>query len=154
MKSKFIFLVLVLLLATAAGCQNANRTNQSIILATTTSLNDTGLLSYLLPKFSNETGIKVKPIAVGSGEALKMGERGDADAILAHSPDKEEELVRKGVAIKRNSFMYNFLLLSGPRIIRLKYQNPQVLRRLLKKLLRANKNLPHGQTSLALTRKS
>jgi len=109
-------LALLLVVALLSGCQKSeSKANQSIILATTTSLNDTELLSYLLPKFTNKTGINVKPIAVGSGEALEMGVKGDADIVLSHSPDKEEELLKKGQAVSRTSFMYNYFAIVGPK---------------------------------------
>lgn len=108
-----IILLGFLLIAVLSGCQPESK-QKTLILATTTSLNDTGLLSYLLPKFTKETGIKVKPIAVGSGEALEMGARGDADIVLAHSPDKEKELVTTGKVEKRIPFMYNYFVIVGP----------------------------------------
>ena len=87
---------------------------KSIILATTTSTQDSGLLDVLLPLFERQTGYRVKTIAVGTGEALAMGRRGDADVLLAHAPEKEEEIVADGCAINRRIVMHNDFLIVGP----------------------------------------
>lgn len=86
----------------------------SIVLATTTSVQDTGLLDALLPKFKKETKIDVKVIAVGSGQAIEMARRGDADALLVHSPDAEEQMVKDGFAIARHLMMHNDFIVVGP----------------------------------------
>jgi tungstate transport system substrate-binding protein len=85
-----------------------------IILATTTSTQDTGLLDSLLPMFSRETGIAVKPIAVGTGAALEMARRGDADAVLVHAPQAEQEYVASGDITGGREIMYNDFLIIGP----------------------------------------
>jgi tungstate transport system substrate-binding protein len=87
---------------------------KEIILATTTSTQDTGLLDELLPRFKEESGYKVKVIAVGSGEALAMADRGDADAVLAHAPSSEQELVDKGTVVNRQLVMHNDFVIVGP----------------------------------------
>jgi tungstate transport system substrate-binding protein len=87
---------------------------KEIILSTTTSTQDSGLLDVLLPKFKEESGYKVKVIAVGSGEALAMADRGDADAVLAHAPSSEQELVDKGSVINRQLVMHNDFVIVGP----------------------------------------
>jgi tungstate transport system substrate-binding protein len=99
----------LLALATAA-CGGG----KEIILATTTSTQDTGLLDELLPRFKEETGYNVKVIAVGSGEALSMADRGDADAVLAHAPSSEQALVDKGSVINRQLVMHNDFVIVGP----------------------------------------
>jgi len=99
---------LLTLAATACGG------GKEIILATTTSTQDTGLLDELLPMFKEESGYKVKVIAVGSGEALAMADRGDADAVLAHAPSSEEELVDKGSVVNRQLVMHNDFVIVGP----------------------------------------
>lgn len=86
----------------------------SVILATTTSTQDSGLLDVLLPLFEKRTGYRVKTIAVGTGEALAMGTRGDADVLLVHAPAKEKELVAAGFAIHRLIVMHNDFLIAGP----------------------------------------
>jgi len=100
--------------ATALRAQSAPR-NRDIVLATTTSLQDTGLLDSLLPVFERETGFRVRAVAVGSGQALKLGERGDADVIVAHSPTAEVEFERAGFATQRRIVAWNYFALVGPR---------------------------------------
>ena len=85
-----------------------------MILATTTSTQDTGLLDALLPVFEKDSGYNVKVIAVGTGQALAMGERGDADVMLVHAPSSEKKLVDSGVAINRQLVMHNDFILLGP----------------------------------------
>ena len=87
---------------------------KDVILATTTSTQDTGLLDVLVPIFEEQTDYNLKVIAVGSGQALAMGERGDADALLVHAPSSELELVNKGVAINRQLVMHNDFIIVGP----------------------------------------
>ena len=90
-------------------------TDGDIILATTTSTKDSGLLDYLLPFFEKKENIKVKVISVGSGEAIAMAKRGDCDVVLAHSRAAEDELVSSGIGINRKDVMYNFFYLVGPK---------------------------------------
>lgn len=87
---------------------------ETLILATTTSTYESGLLDYLLRSFESETGISVKVIPVGTGKALKLGETGDVDAVLVHAKDAEMNFVRNGFGIERKEFMYNDFLLLGP----------------------------------------
>jgi tungstate transport system substrate-binding protein len=99
-----------LLALAAAACGGG----KEMILATTTSTQDTGLLDVLVPKFKQETGYNVKVIAVGSGEALAMADRGDADAVLAHAPSSEQALVDSGSVINRQLVMHNDFVIVGP----------------------------------------
>jgi tungstate transport system substrate-binding protein len=85
-----------------------------VILATTTSTQDSGLLDVLLPRFEASTGYRVKPIAVGTGEALKLGERGDADVVLVHAPEAEREFVASGAGVDRRIVMHNDFIFVGP----------------------------------------
>jgi tungstate transport system substrate-binding protein len=101
--------LLALLLAGSVVAQQ-----REIVLATTTSTQDTGLLDSLLPMFQQETGIAVKPIAVGTGAALEMARRGDADAVLVHAPEVEREYVQSGDLIDGRRIMYNDFLIIGP----------------------------------------
>ena len=87
---------------------------KDIILATTTSTQDTGLLDTLVPMFDEQTGYNVKVIAVGSGQALAMGQRGDADVLLVHAPSSEVPLVDSGAAINRQLVMHNDFIIVGP----------------------------------------
>lgn len=88
--------------------------SRDIILATTTSTRDAGLLDSLLPVFEHRTGYRVKVIAVGSGQALAMGRRGDADVVLSHAPEAERALVDSGYFVSRRLVMHNEFLVVGP----------------------------------------
>lgn len=85
-----------------------------ILLATTTSTRDAGLLDSLLPLFEAKTGYKVRVVAVGSGQALEMGRRGDADVVLTHAPDAERALMDSGYFTSRRVVMHNDFLIVGP----------------------------------------
>ncbi len=85
-----------------------------VILATTTSTQDSGLLDELLPLFEKQTGYQVKTIAVGSGQAIAMGKRGEADVLLVHSPEAEKALVAEGSGVNRRIVMHNDFILVGP----------------------------------------
>ena len=102
----------------AAEPQGQEKTeNQEIILATTTSTQDSGLLDEILPVFEEETGFRVSVVSVGSGEAMTMGENGEADVLLVHSPAAEKEFVAGGHADAdgRMDVMYNDFILAGPK---------------------------------------
>jgi tungstate transport system substrate-binding protein len=86
----------------------------TMIMATTTSTRDSGLLDTLVPRFEREGDCKVKTLAVGSGQALTLGERGDADVLLVHSPDAEEEYMSGGHGLTREPVMHNDFVLVGP----------------------------------------
>ena len=88
---------------------------QSIILASTTSTEQSGLFAYLLPKFKAATGIDVKVVALGTGQALDMGRRGDADVLLVHDRVAEDKIVAEGFAVDRRDVMYNDFVLIGPQ---------------------------------------
>jgi tungstate transport system substrate-binding protein len=87
---------------------------KAIILATTTSTQDSGLLDVLIPVFEKKTGYFVKTIAVGSGQAMAMGQRGEADVLLVHSPDAEKKFVAEGYGINRRIIMHNDFIIVGP----------------------------------------
>jgi len=87
---------------------------QDVILATTTSTQDSGLLDVLIPEFEKKTGYKVKTIAVGTGQALEMGKKGEADVLLVHAPKAEKELVDSGVGINYRLVMHNDFIVVGP----------------------------------------
>ena len=86
-----------------------------MILATTTSTQDSGLLDELVPSFEDESGCSVKTVAVGSGEALELGEKGDADVLLVHSPEAEEEYMQGGHGVTRRAVMHNDFIVVGPK---------------------------------------
>jgi tungstate transport system substrate-binding protein len=92
----------------------ASAPKASIILATTTSTQDSGLLDMLVPRFEKESGIAVKVIAVGSGAALRMGARGDADVVLVHAPAAERPYVQAGDLIDGRGVMHNDFVIVGP----------------------------------------
>ncbi len=87
---------------------------QDIILSTTTSTQDSGLLDVLIPRFEAQTGYRVKVVSVGSGAAIALGQRGEADVVLAHAPDSERQFVASGVGIDRQLVMYNDFIIVGP----------------------------------------
>uniref|UniRef100_A0A7C4PL48 Tungsten ABC transporter substrate-binding protein n=1 Tax=Anaerolinea thermolimosa TaxID=229919 RepID=A0A7C4PL48_9CHLR len=93
---------------------SADRGRSVLILATTTSTQDSGLLDVLLPVFQEETGYLVKTVAVGTGQALRMGMEGNADVLLVHAPDSEREFMRGGYGKDRAPVMYNDFVLLGP----------------------------------------
>lgn len=89
--------------------------NPELILATTTSTQDSRLLDVLVPQFEQKTGYKVKTIAVGSGQAMTMGERGEADVLLVHAPDSEVKFMQAGHGINRKLVMHNDFIIIGPQ---------------------------------------
>lgn len=89
--------------------------NSEVILSTTTSTQDSGLLDVLIPLFEEKTGYRVKTIAVGTGQALAMGENGEADVMLVHAPASEIEVVNKGAAMNRQLVMHNDFIIVGPK---------------------------------------
>lgn len=107
-----LFLALLVTLFSAAPA--AAQDSTSLVLATTTGTYDSGLLDSLLPRFERENGIKVKIIAVGTGAALAMARRGDADAVLVHAPPRELEYVQSGDLIEGRLIMHNDFVLAGP----------------------------------------
>src|SRR5271165_4713153 len=103
-------LVFMLIALGVTGCSRAQLAQQrltTITLATTTSTQDSGLLDVLIPLFQKETGIEVKVVAVGSGQALELGRRGDADVLLVHSPAAEEKYEQDGFSLERMPVMVN-----------------------------------------------
>jgi tungstate transport system substrate-binding protein len=87
---------------------------QSIVVASTTSTEQSGLFAYLLPAFQKASGVAVKVVALGTGQALDMGRRGDADVLFVHDQVAEEKIVAEGFALKRFPVMYNDFVLIGP----------------------------------------
>ncbi len=106
-----MFCALVALLA--AGSSRAAE-EKNLILATTTSTQDTGLLDVLVPRFEKQSGYLVKTIAVGSGQAMTMGQKGEADVLLVHSPDAEVKFVADGFGVNRRLVMHNDFVIVGP----------------------------------------
>jgi tungstate transport system substrate-binding protein len=103
------------LLLGAAFLGSAAAQAQSIVLASTTSTEQSGLFGHLLPAFKRASGIDVKVVALGTGQAIDMARRGDADVLLVHDKAAEEQLVAEGFAARRHELMYNDFVLIGPR---------------------------------------
>ncbi len=101
-------------LVTTVFVAAVNAQAQSIVVASTTSTEQSGLFSYLLPEFKKASGIDVKVVALGTGQALDMGRRGDADVLFVHDQVAEEKIVADGFAVKRYPVMYNDFVLIGP----------------------------------------
>jgi tungstate transport system substrate-binding protein len=110
----FTVLLAIVHLFFAATPVRAEDSAQQVILATTTSVRDAGLLDALLPIFRQRTGIEVQLIAVGSGAAIALARDGNADLVLAHAPEAEQSLVADGIALDRRPFAENFFVIAGP----------------------------------------
>ncbi len=103
--------VFALVLLAVAGSAHAQ---QTLMMATTTSTDDTGLLDYLVPEFTRDSGIELKWTATGTGKALKLGENCDVDVLLVHAPPAEQKFVADGFGINRRQVMYNDFVIIGP----------------------------------------
>src|SRR5438552_7321042 len=107
-----------LLIAAAAGLAfagSAYAQDKSIVVASTTSTQDSGLFGHILPMFKAKTGIDVKVVAQGTGQALDTGRRGDADVVFVHAKPAEEKFLAEGFGVKRYPVMYNDFVLIGPK---------------------------------------
>jgi len=110
---KILLLGVVVSLFFITGITSVQAQPKTIILATTTSTQDSGLLDVLLPIFEKKTGYFVKTIAVGSGQAMAMGQKGEADVLLVHSPDAEKKFIAEGYGINRRLIMHNDYIIVG-----------------------------------------
>ncbi len=99
----------------AIGLVMSDASAQTIVMASTTSTEQSGLFSHLLPEFKKASGIEIKVVALGTGQALDMGRRGDADVLFVHDQAAEEKLVADGFAVKRFAVMYNDFVIVGPK---------------------------------------
>jgi tungstate transport system substrate-binding protein len=104
-----------LLIAFSFNAPQALAQEKSIVVSSTTSTEQSGLFGFILPIFKMKTGIDVKVVAVGTGQALDIGRRGDADVVFVHDKPAEEIFVQEGYATKRNEVMYNDFVLIGPK---------------------------------------
>ena len=129
-----------------SGCNQKEKKN-SLILATTTSVYDSGLLDLILPDFEEENNCNVKVIAVGTGEAIKMGEKGDSDNLIVHSPKDEEKFMNEGYGLKRDTFMYNYFLIVGPKSDPADVKDKKSLKDALLKVAQNGKFLSRGDDS-------
>lgn len=129
LKNRYLAFLFAMMLLILAACGNSDSKDSAekvkktepkaapteMILATTTSTQDSGLLDVLLPMFEKENNVKVKTIAVGTGQALEMGTKGEADVLLVHAPAAEKVVVDAGDAINYKRVMYNDFILVGPK---------------------------------------
>lgn len=115
MTFRFSLFAVALLLAASAAFTPATAQERSIVVASTTSTQDSGLFGYLLPLFKAKTGIDVKVIAQGTGQALDTARRGDADVVFVHAKSQEEKFLAEGFGVKRFDVMYNDFVLIGPK---------------------------------------
>jgi len=132
-----LMIAAVLIVAGAANVLAAPK-QKNIILATTTSTQDSGLLDVLLPIFEKETGYFVKTIAVGSGQAMAMGQKGEADVLLVHSPDAEKKFIEEGYGVNRRLVMHNDFIIIGPPSDPAKIKGMKSSADALKKIVQAN----------------
>lgn len=107
---RWLSIALLGLVSTLAAAEEP----RDVVLATTTSVQDTGLLDVVLPMFTKKTGIEVKPIAVGTGQALALAAKGEADVILVHAPEAEEKFMAEGHGTRRRAFAHNDFVVLGP----------------------------------------
>jgi tungstate transport system substrate-binding protein len=124
--------ILTFLLFTATAQQ------KNIILATTTSTQDSGLLDVLIPVFEKNTGYFVKTIAVGSGQAMAMGQKGEADVLLVHSPAAEKKFLAEGYGVNRRIIMHNDYVVIGPPTDSAKIKGIKLASEAFKKIATAN----------------
>jgi tungstate transport system substrate-binding protein len=115
MKKLLLSFTAALSLVLLSQSQMAIAQEKSIVLSSTTSTEQSGLFGYLLPIFEKKAGIQVKVVAVGTGQALDIGRRGDADVVFVHDKPAEEKFVEEGYSTKRNEVMYNDFVLIGPK---------------------------------------
>ena len=114
--SKLILLLTVLYTGDFFMVQSAQASEEEeyLLMATTTSTDNTGLLDYIMPSFTEKTEIEIRWIATGTGKALKLGENCDVDVLLVHAPQAEQNFVNKGFGIGRRQIMYNDFVVIGP----------------------------------------
>ena len=115
MKSSLISSGWLILLVLAIAACTPQTDDKIVVLATTTSTENSGLLEYLLPEFQDDTGLEVRVVAVGTGKALRMGEEGDVDLVMVHARPAEEKFVAAGFGVERIGLMYNDFVLVGPK---------------------------------------
>ena len=115
MKKLFSNLAISAILALAISSHQAYAQNKSIVVSSTTSTEQSGLFNFILAIFKMKTGIEVKVVAVGTGQALDIGRRGDADVVFVHDKPAEEKFVEEGYSTKRYEVMYNDFVLIGPK---------------------------------------
>lgn len=115
MLNRRLFTAIAAFAILAAGGTSAIAQDKSIVVASTTSTQDSGLFDHILPLFEKKTGIDVKVVAQGTGQALDTGRRGDADVVFVHAKAQEEKFIEEGFGVKRFDVMYNDFILIGPK---------------------------------------
>lgn len=115
MKALSMRLLALAIITISLMIQPVNAQEKSIVVSSTTSTEQSGLFGFILPIFKMKTGIDVKIVAVGTGQALDIGRRGDADVVFVHDKPAEEKFVAEGYATQRNEVMYNDFVLIGPK---------------------------------------
>jgi tungstate transport system substrate-binding protein len=126
-----------LLMASTIGMAQAQK---SITVSSTTSTEQSGLFTHILPVFQNKTGIQVKVVAVGTGQALDIGRRGDADVVFVHDKVAEEKFVSEGFSSKRIEIMYNDFVLIGPKSDPAKINGGKDIAVALQKIMKSQSN--------------
>jgi len=132
-KSAVVFFII------ACITQPSLAADQQLLLATTTSTDNTGLLDYLAPQFTRETGIQLKWVATGTGKAFKLGENCDADVLMVHAPSAEKSYVEAGFGVNRRQIMFNDFIFIGPGSDPAGIKNEDVCTSL--KMIKENKSL-------------
>ena len=117
--NRLLFSILLLVLPSIQGCLQIEDESETVTirLATTTSLRDSGLLSELLPEFTQRTGVEIDVIAVGSGAAMSLAQNKDVDVLIVHDPEREIEFIENGFAENRTTFAWNRFVLLGPSMV-------------------------------------
>jgi tungstate transport system substrate-binding protein len=113
--SSYFLIALLAALALSTPVRGGEPAQRNVILSTTTSTQDTGLLDVLVPLFEKQTGYSVKTVSVGTGQALALAAKGDADVTLVHAPSLEKEYVAQGKLLNRRLVMYNDFVIVGPK---------------------------------------
>jgi tungstate transport system substrate-binding protein len=116
MRCRHLGMLLVVAVLLAVAVMSAVAAEGFITVASTTSTENSGLFGFMLPQFRQATGIEVRVIAVGTGQAMKNAERGDADVLFVHHQPSEEQFVAQGFGVKRHDVMYNDYVLLGPQV--------------------------------------
>lgn len=114
---KFFHLTLICLsvyISLPGSSMHAYAAEEGLLMATTTSTDNTGLLDYLMPHFTRATGINIRWVATGTGKGLKLGENCDVDVLLVHAPQAEQDFINNGFGVDRQQIMYNDFVLIGP----------------------------------------
>jgi tungstate transport system substrate-binding protein len=112
MKHRWLWLAAIL---TLIAPDSVFAQSRSIVVASTTSTEQSGLFGFLLPRFTDKTGIQVRVVAVGTGQALDIGRRGDADVVFVHDKPAEEKFMAEGFGVRRFDVMYNDFVIIGPK---------------------------------------